>query len=129
MALEGEGKRCVEWNWERKAWEWGSGEWLGSGNSMVVAIRSHMSKRQELVEAYAPSVLKEGSMNSCGKDLVLIRLMGWRSVDWIGWRRDRGWVFMAGIGHGLAWVLVVLVGAEGRGSRRSWWWIGCWCGW
>ena len=30
-------------------------------------------------------------------------------MDWIGWRRDRGWVVMAGIGHGLAGILVVLV--------------------
>ena len=37
---------ALEWNRERKAWEWGSWEWLGSGNSMVVAIRSHMPKRQ-----------------------------------------------------------------------------------
>ena len=44
-------------------------------------------------------------------------------MDWIEWRRDRGWVFMAGIGHGLAWVLGVLVGAEGRGSRCAWWWL------
>ena len=38
----GKEKESVAWEWnrERKAWEGGSGEWLGSGNSMVVAIRS-----------------------------------------------------------------------------------------
>ena len=36
-----------EWNRERKAWEWGSGEWLGSGNSMVVAIRSQCPSGRE----------------------------------------------------------------------------------
>ena len=36
-----------EWNRERKACEWGSGEWLGSGNSMVVAIRSQCPSGSE----------------------------------------------------------------------------------
>jgi len=77
---------------------------------MVVAIRSHMSKRQELVEAYAPSVLKEGSMNSCGKDLVLIRLMDWHGFLW-SWLVQRAWeAGVLGGGSTLVdWVLVRLV--------------------
>jgi hypothetical protein len=38
---------ALEWNRERKAWEWGSWEWLGSGNSMVVAIRSQCPSGSE----------------------------------------------------------------------------------
>ena len=42
---------------------------------------------------------------------------GWRLVDWIEWRRDRGWVFMAGIGSWIGMGSCGLGWCRGKGKQ------------